>query len=164
MSRRSGKRHFERRDALHQWTMRFGPNMTPMVDIVLVILIFFMATAAFVGERWFLPAAITEQAKSQAKGPISSAFELPQATIDITLESDQQQMTRASSTYLGLQRESLERLVARIGELSEAEVNDNPQAIVKPSGFVPYRDIIQVNEALVAKRIVNISMAVTGGQ
>ena len=40
----------------------FGPNMTPMVDVVMVILIFFMASAAFVGEEWFLFAAIPVQA------------------------------------------------------------------------------------------------------
>ena len=30
------------RTALRQWELRFGPNMTPMVDVVMVILIFFM--------------------------------------------------------------------------------------------------------------------------
>jgi len=32
--------------------------MTPMVDVVMVILIFFMASAAFLGAEWFLKAAI----------------------------------------------------------------------------------------------------------
>ncbi|MCW5755872.1 MAG: biopolymer transporter ExbD [Phycisphaeraceae bacterium] len=35
-----------------------GPNLAPMVDVVLVILIFFMASVAFVGPEWFLPAAL----------------------------------------------------------------------------------------------------------
>ena len=34
--------------------LHFGPNMTPMVDVVMVILIFFMASAAFMGDEWFL--------------------------------------------------------------------------------------------------------------
>ena len=29
---------------------RFGPNMTPMVDVVLVILIFFMAATTIAGQ------------------------------------------------------------------------------------------------------------------
>jgi biopolymer transport protein ExbD len=35
-----------------------GPNMTPMVDVVMVILIFFMASAAMLGPEWFLRASL----------------------------------------------------------------------------------------------------------
>ncbi len=35
-----------------------GPMMTPMVDVVLVILIFFMGSATIAGHEWFLGASI----------------------------------------------------------------------------------------------------------
>src|SRR5690606_9925072 len=44
-----------------------GPNMTPMVDVILVILIFFMATTVIVGEEWFLGAGLTRQAPHEAR-------------------------------------------------------------------------------------------------
>lgn len=43
------------------------PNMTPMVDVVMVILVFFMATAAVMGPEWILKTALpTPKASSQA--------------------------------------------------------------------------------------------------
>lgn len=54
------RRHAGARAALHA-----GPNMTPMVDVVMVILVFFMASAAFVGPEWFL----TAQAVSRTPPP-----------------------------------------------------------------------------------------------
>ena len=45
-------RSFRRRSALYTWQLQFGPNMTPMVDVVMVILIFFMASATFAGAEW----------------------------------------------------------------------------------------------------------------
>jgi len=61
---------------------RFGPNMTPMVDVVLVILIFFMASTAFIGPEWFLRAALpSDQAADQG----GADFSLPPARFEIVL-------------------------------------------------------------------------------
>ncbi|MEM1186649.1 MAG: biopolymer transporter ExbD [Planctomycetota bacterium] len=51
---RRRRRGFRRRDARATYDLHFGPNMTPMVDVVLVILIFFMASAAFLGPELLL--------------------------------------------------------------------------------------------------------------
>ena len=59
---------FRRRAALDVWSMNFGPSMTPMVDVVLVILIFFMASASFVGPEWFLRAALPVLARPAFDG------------------------------------------------------------------------------------------------
>ncbi|PCI08532.1 hypothetical protein COB72_08190 [bacterium] len=53
---------------------RFGPNMTPMVDVTLVILIFFMASASIAGHEWFLRAELPEV---QDPDLVSSGFSLP---------------------------------------------------------------------------------------
>jgi len=45
---------FRRRNAQALYEAHIGPNMTPMVDVVMVILIFFMASTAFLGPEWFL--------------------------------------------------------------------------------------------------------------
>lgn len=42
------------------------PNMTPMVDIVMVILVFFMATAAVMGPEWLLKTALPAKSSSKA--------------------------------------------------------------------------------------------------
>ncbi|MFZ4575121.1 MAG: ExbD/TolR family protein [Phycisphaerales bacterium] len=55
-----------RRSALDVYESHHGPNMTPMVDIVMVILIFFMASAAMLGPEWFLPASLSRAGASTA--------------------------------------------------------------------------------------------------
>ena len=42
------------------------PNMTPMVDIVMVILVFFMATAAVMGPEWLLKTALPTKTSGKA--------------------------------------------------------------------------------------------------
>ncbi len=61
MSSGLGQHGFRRRDASQRASLHFGPNMTPMVDIVMVILVFFMASAAFVGPEWFMAAQAVER-------------------------------------------------------------------------------------------------------
>jgi biopolymer transport protein ExbD len=45
---------FRKRNAQALYEMHYGPNMTPMVDVVMVILIFFMASAVVLGPEWFV--------------------------------------------------------------------------------------------------------------
>ncbi len=45
---------FRKRNAAALYEAHHGPNMTPMVDVVMVILIFFMASAAILGPEWFV--------------------------------------------------------------------------------------------------------------
>ncbi len=46
------------RSARAMYEAYHGPNMTPMVDVVMVILIFFMASATILGPEWFLRSAL----------------------------------------------------------------------------------------------------------
>lgn len=60
----------------------YGPNLAPMVDVVLVILIFFMASIVFVGPEWFLPAALpVQQPQDQAES--NDPYALPDPTLDV---------------------------------------------------------------------------------
>ena len=61
---------------------RFGPNMTPMVDVVLVILIFFMAATTIVGQEWFLKADLPEQREETSE---TNGFTLPTPMLDLEL-------------------------------------------------------------------------------
>jgi biopolymer transport protein ExbD len=49
---------FRKRNALAVHEMHYGPNMTPMVDVVMVILIFFMSSTAILGPEWFLKSTL----------------------------------------------------------------------------------------------------------
>lgn len=60
----------------------YGPNLAPMVDVVLVILIFFMASIVFVGPEWFLRAALPAQQAQERTGE-ADPFALPPPTLSV---------------------------------------------------------------------------------
>jgi len=59
----------------------YGPNLAPMVDVVLVILIFFMASVVFVGPEWFLPAALPVEQQHEAES--TDPYDLPDPTLNV---------------------------------------------------------------------------------
>jgi len=59
---------FRRRRALDTSSLHFGPNMTPMVDVVMVILVFFMVSAAFLGPEWLLGSLVPRPAPAAGSG------------------------------------------------------------------------------------------------
>ena len=58
--------------------------MTPMVDVVLVILIFFMASTTIAGQEWFLRAGV-ETVDGDGSSETEARFALPEAVIEVDL-------------------------------------------------------------------------------
>lgn len=129
------------RSALRQWELRFGPNMTPMVDIVMVILIFFMAGTAFVGPEWFLRAALP--ASRTGPGP-GDPFALPPARFEVALLAES---GRTLATGLGLVGAPLADLERAIEDLGREAQGAGVIILLRPAPAVPYRDVIRVHDA-----------------
>lgn len=156
-----GTSGFVRRDALHQWSMRFGPNMTPMVDVVMVILIFFMASAAFMGEEWFLRAAIPAEAAAGKSSAKPQPMDMPPPRIDVLLDVDESGHTVASSVTLQLDRGPIERVIDRISAFPKGEITAPMEVLIKPTPSVPYRDVVRVHESCEAVGITKVGIGVT---
>lgn len=126
--------------------MNFGPSMTPMVDVVLVMLIFFMASASFVGPEWFLRAALPVFDGSEQDD--ESFFDLPPATFVVTLRPGDDGSTLVSG--FGAEDAPIDafRLVVRQW-LSRLEVG-SVIVLIEPDADVTYNDVIQVHEACLA--------------
>ena len=144
--RRVSGRHLRRRDALHSYSLHFGPNMTPMVDVVMVILIFFMAFAAFMGNEWFLRGAIPFEAgrgtnTSKPNDPLAP----PPTRLDVVLDTDGNGQTVVS--FLSFSRVSMEQFVQRIGEFPRSEATRNIEILLRPTKPVPYEQIVRVHAA-----------------
>src|SRR6056297_968705 len=103
---------------------RFGPNMTPMVDVVLVILIFFMAATTIAGQEWFLRTDLPEQ---RDDADAAAGFDLPTPMLDLALFVEQGQimvrglgdepvdLSNSIERIQGMDREISEGLILRIG-------------------------------------------------
>jgi biopolymer transport protein ExbD len=147
---------FRRRSALHTWEMNFGPNMTPMVDVVMVILIFFMASTSFVGAEWFLRAAIPrEQAATTQPQETGDPFRLPPARFEITL-SRQDSLTVI--TGRGIEPCTLADLPAQLADLAR-DAGDEVVLIIRSQPDVPYADIIRAHEAAASAGIEKVGLA-----
>ncbi len=119
---------------------RFGPNMTPMVDVTLVILIFFMASATIAGQEWFLRADLPED---QDQNQTRSGFTLPVPMLNADLFlQDQQILVRG----IGVEPRSLESVIEQIRSM-------NPQASeglvlsLRAGDDVPYSAVIALHDA-----------------
>ncbi len=146
--RRPGaRRGFRRRWANQHASLHFGPNMTPMVDVVMVILVFFMASAAFLGPEWFLKSLVPRPAKpgaGEAQPLKTDPFALPPVQKVIELEFDPSGRTLA--TGLGKERLDIAAMIAAVAAFAEGTAKDQLEIIIKPAAQVPYRDVIRLHE------------------
>jgi len=137
-------RGLQRRSVFDKSNRRSGLMMTPMVDVVLVILIFFMASTTIAGYEWFLEAGVESQKAAEASTE-TARFTLPEAVIDVDLVrgADGMSVVYGVSGDAGV---SLERGVEMIGAM---EIGDGGSLRVGlgAGDDVPMGDVIAVHDA-----------------
>lgn len=155
-----------RRSALEVYQGHFGPNMTPMVDVVMVILVFFMASAVVLGPDWFIRAALP--VRSAAAGTTRDGL----VRLELSLEWTDG-TTRIRGVYSGDGRRELslppapdglplDELRAWMGSLVRAAGPRRLLVAIAPSRQVPYQDVVTAHEACLAAGIERIGIAPAG--
>jgi biopolymer transport protein ExbD len=129
---------FRRRNAQALYDSHMGPNMTPMVDVVMVILIFFMASTAFLGPEWFLKTYLPTRTAS----PTTPAQQPTRLKLAMTRSAEG--LTRLSvNDAPPIAMTQLEPLLTteatRVGA-------DNLVIPIEAAGDVAYEDIVRVHE------------------
>jgi biopolymer transport protein ExbD len=150
---------FRRRDALAVHDLHFGPNMTPMVDVVMVILIFFMASATFVGSEWFLKTALPKPgpvAPPKTETPENGELKLPPARFEVTLavEAD----GRVTGTCPAFGTVPVGQLEAKLKELARGTKEDDIILVIRSGPEVPYGEVIRAHDAAAAAGIVKVGL------
>lgn len=157
--RRRRESVLRRRDALHNYTLHFGPNMTPMVDIVMVILIFFMATAAFMGSEWYLKAAIPfEAGRGTSVNKPNDPLAIPLKPLEVMMDADAG--GRTVINFLELQRVGVDEFIARISQFPRNQTTSELEVVIKPMPRVPYADVVRVHAACDAAGIYKVGITV----
>ncbi len=128
---------YRNRSARAMYESHVGPNMTPMVDVVMVILIFFMASAVVMGPEWFVPARLP---KTDAVAPATAATPPPRVVLTLTRDG--------SATVIDAngKRVALAQLAASLGSLTQSRFED-AIILVQPAADVPYEDVVRVHAA-----------------
>lgn len=138
-----------RRSVLDHHGPRIGSSMTPMVDVVLVILIFFMGSATIVGHEWFLKAQVAPS-DTPGKADQSGSVALPVPVIEIGLRT-----TDSGVRVSGLASESLtvDEAAAMIGSLDLGADPGSLVVVVSGEDEVPMGAVSRIHDAWQARSV-----------
>jgi biopolymer transport protein ExbD len=128
--------------------------MTPMVDVVLVILIFFMASTTFIGPEWLLRSALLGPPRPAPAN--AAAFSLPPARFELVLTTDAAGNTRIRG--LGLDAASIDQAAARLADYADRLGPDRFTIVVSPDPAVPYRDVVRIHEVCASLGIGGVGL------
>lgn len=153
-----------RRSALAMYEAHAGPNMTPMVDVVMVILIFFMASAAILGPEWFLrtnlpktttAAAADESLLVRLRVELVMDNGLSRAKVD---GGEPAPVGDVQAAMTGALARSKQALTQAGKDASDAAVAANVAVLVKTQDRVAYEELVRVHEMARALQIEKIGI------
>jgi len=135
---------------LKKMQVHVGPNMTPMVDVVMCILIFFMLGTSLAAPEVFLKSH-TAAIDKAGLGNLSGAQKLPDVRMNIKLAR------QGNITYVSAFDEQLMPMdavdgadqsgnVAIFAKLAgrRKTISDDVQVLIVPDNNVPYQDVITI--------------------
>ena len=153
-----------RRSALAMYEAHAGPNMTPMVDVVMVILIFVMASAAIRGPEWFLK---TNFPRSVASAPADESL-LVRVRVELVMDNglarakvdgdEPVEVSRVADALSGAMERSSLALTQAGKDSSDASIAANVAVLVKAQDEVSYEELVRVHEMARAMRIEKIGI------
>lgn len=162
-----------RRSALAMYEAHAGPNMTPMVDVVMVILIFFMASAAILGPEWFLKTSLP---RTTAAAPANESL-LVRVRIELVMDNGlaRAKIDGGEPVAVSEVEAALDRALARSAEAlrqagasgaetadvsvpTDAAIAANVAVLVKAQDEVSYEELVRVHEMARALRIEKIGI------
>jgi biopolymer transport protein ExbD len=134
---------WRRRDARTAYDLHHGPNMTPMVDVVMVILIFFMASTVILGTEMLLAAGLEPEAPPATEPDPRFAIQRPVFEIAITV-------TDSGPAVNGLGLASAP--ISALGPVARAFAADagagSVRMVIVPDNTVPYEAVVRVQDIL----------------
>lgn len=126
-----------------------GPNMTPLVDVVMVILIFLMLAGSFVGTEHYLVSNMPLSVSGAGEVQLPPGF-IPDEPIDIRVDSpspDKFIVTAGKIRTSDIGALSQELLKLRQALNAAGKSDDKIQVKIGPGKNVKYRYLVEVYEA-----------------
>lgn len=147
-------RALRRRDAAFVREQFAGPAMTPMVDVTLVILIFFMATASVAGREWLFPVS-PQATEDQTEQPARNSLGIPAPIIELRLGIEN---GRAVVTGAGLRSIPIEEVGESLAAVLEGVDRSALSFVLVPSDEVTYDAVVRTRAELSGLRIGEIGL------
>lgn len=137
-----------------------GPNMTPLVDIVMVILIFLMMAGSFGGAEHFLTSNIPLSQKGLSNAPPPPGW-VPDEPLEIRVDSAGDGFRAAAGRIRASDAAALTtQLTTMREELNRAGTPTNKiQVVISPAKNVQYDHLIRVYESALNAKFEKVAFA-----
>ncbi|MGD9692690.1 MAG: ExbD/TolR family protein [Phycisphaerales bacterium] len=143
----------------------FGPNMTPMVDVVMVILVFFMGAMGLAAVEQHLRTGAPKEARDQSSSETAQESKA-QAKGEEATSRAVLRLRRAGGVTvvsgLGMESAPLAEVDRKLSDFAQAGAGDGLIVIVAPSGDVPYQDVVIVHDSCAKAGLQNVRLGVIG--
>ena len=138
-----------------------GPNMTPLVDVVMVILIFLMLAGSFGSAEHYLQSKLPIHAKGPGqaanKGPA-----IPPVCVDVHVDRNGNASILPDVKYepdVERVREALSRKVTSLRQLNAGNPDFSVEVVLRPSARTRWAALAPIYDAAVRADCRNISFA-----
>jgi biopolymer transport protein ExbD len=126
-----------------------GPNMTPLVDVVMVILIFLMMTGSFTQGGWFLQSSVPIKSKGGAQTDVAPGF-VPDEPLEVRIDNsaDGFRVLAGDIRSTGDREQLRLALEQKLKQFQAAgSSKEKIQVVLMPGRNVKYENIVTVYEA-----------------
>ena len=138
-----------------------GPNMTPLVDVVMVILIFLMMTGSFSQGGWFLQSSVPIKSKGGAQAEVPPGF-VPDEPLEVRVDNsaDGFRVLAGDIRSAGDKDQLRDALERKLKQYQAAGTDkDKVQVVLMPGRNVKYENIIAVYEAALRAGFTKVGFA-----
>jgi biopolymer transport protein ExbD len=130
--------------------VHIGPNMTPMVDVVMCILIFFMLGSTLATPELFLKSN-TAAIDKAGLGNVAGNQQLPSVRMTIKLSQDAGKTAVSAFDSPPMPMDAVDSanqgqnqaIYARLADRRKT-ISDDVQVLIVPEANVPYQDVITI--------------------
>jgi len=154
-----------KRGPMKKMSAHVGPNMTPMVDVVMCILIFFMLGSTFLATEKFLQSSMPAIDKA-GLGQEQTSQKLPAVRLNIKIRR------QGDDTWVG----AFDTALLKMNKLDDKDQTQNEgirdffveknktlspdvQIIIQPDKMVPFQDVITVYDYCVKAKFKQVAFA-----
>ncbi len=140
-----------------------GPNMTPLVDVVMVILIFLMLAGSFVGSEHYLKSNLPVTTTGPGDAEVPPGF-IPDEPLDIRVDSVSNDNNRFVATAGQIRTDDINVLTAGLTQMRQrlndaGKPDDQIQVKIGPGRGVKYKYLVAVYEAAMRAGFTKIAFA-----
>ena len=138
-----------------------GPNMTPLVDVVMVILIFLMMTGSFTQGGWFLQSSVPIKSKGGAQTDVAPGF-VPDEPLEVRIDNsaDGFRVLAGDIRSTGDREQLRLALEQKLKQFQAAgQAKEKIQVVLMPGRNVKYENIVAVYEAALRAGFTKVGFA-----